>query len=206
MSFYWETGSLLVENFIIKKKLLFYHHLCGLHDDTLAKQVLSKQREHSLPGLNKECEELLEDLSIEDDPTYYSKVQWKKLVQEKVHNKNKNDLLAEVKNYKKLHHEEWTKEEYGLKNYLVNMNLRDARTLFSARSEVLPTVQMNFKNKFEYVQNLWKCKCGDLDTQVHLTYCHSYEHLREDLDLEGDESDLVTYYQRVIKERENESL
>ena len=89
-----------------------------------------------------------------------------------------------------------------MKSYLGRMNLSQARTLFSARAEVLPTVQMNFKNKFEFAQNLWKCKCGDEDTQSHLSFCRSYEHLREGLNLQNNDHDLVLYYQRVIKERE----
>ena len=39
--YYWDTGILSVENFIIKKKLLFYHHLLSLDDVTLAKEVLN---------------------------------------------------------------------------------------------------------------------------------------------------------------------
>ena len=53
--FYWDTGLLTVENFIIKKKLSFYHHLKSLNDDALAKEVLEIQEENGFPGLAAEC-------------------------------------------------------------------------------------------------------------------------------------------------------
>ena len=194
------------ENYIIQKKLLFLHHLLSLPNDSLAKEILKKQKENGWPGLYLECQNHLEEIELEEDPTLLSKNQWKKLVKEKVHVKNKNDLLEEVKKYKKLSHEKWMTEEYGIKSYLINMSLQQARTLFSIRAEVLPTIQMNFKNKPEYVQNLWKCKCGEDDVQSHLIYCRSYEHLREGLNLEESEKDLVYFYQKVVRERENEIL
>ena len=82
------------------------------------------------------------------------------------------------------------------------MNMTDACTYFAMRGRMLRTVQMNYKNKPEYVSNLHKCICGDNDHQVHLTLCPSYEHLMEGLDLEGSDTDLVRYYQLIIRERE----
>ena len=84
------------------------------------------------------------------------------------------------------------------------MSLSDARTCFAARSQMLRTVQMNFKGKPEYVANQFKCTCGQEDVQAHLTSCRSYEHLRTGLDLTCD-VDLVRYYQRVIHERDSET-
>ena len=42
---------------------------------------------------------------------------------------------------------------------------------------------------------------GD-DHQEHLISCPSYAHLREGLDLEGSDTDLVRYYQLIISYRE----
>ena len=69
---------------------------------------------------------------------------------------------------------------------------------------MLRTVQHNFKNKFEYIENKHKCKCTEDDTQSHLTSCAAYAHLRVGLDLEESDMDLVRYYQLVIREREQE--
>ena len=84
------------------------------------------------------------------------------------------------------------------------MNLSQARTCFAARTQCLRTVQMNFKNKPEYVINEWKCVCGKDDHRYHICTCSEYANLREGLDLESNDLDLVLYYQRVIRQREQE--
>ena len=43
--YYWDTKSLLIENFLMMKKLLLYHHLENLPQTALAKEVLSLQKE-----------------------------------------------------------------------------------------------------------------------------------------------------------------
>ena len=171
-AFYWDTGTLMAENYVILKKLLFFHHLSLLPDDALAKEIFDLQRENCLPGYVSECDDILNGLEI-GDPRFYSKNQWKKLVKEKVHDKNKSDLLNMVKTYKKLDYDQLKEEDYGLKSYLKNMNMNQARTCFAVRSKTLRTVQMNFKNKPEYMYNLWKCICGDDDDQTHLNHCKS---------------------------------
>ena len=99
-AFYWDTGILLVDNFIIQKKL-FLHHISNLPDNSLAFQVLQMQKENSWPGLFKECKELLEELDIDVEPSMVTKSEWKKLIKTKIHDKNKRDLLEKVKGYKK---------------------------------------------------------------------------------------------------------
>ena len=106
-----------------------------------------------------------------------------------------------MKLYKKLDVEKLCTEEYGEKSYLSSMRVSEARTFFSARSSMLSTVQFNFKNNNEYKANEYKCKCGDLDTQTNLLTCRLYSHLREDLDISHSDTDLVRYYQRVIRVR-----
>ena len=71
--FYWDTGFLLEENLIIKKKLLFIHHLATLPDDALAKEVYKTQKRQNIPGLVRECNEHLCVLGIEGNPEDFSK-------------------------------------------------------------------------------------------------------------------------------------
>ena len=47
-----------------------------------------------------------------------SKVHWKRLIKEKIKNKNKNDLLERIKNYKKIEYDIVSNEEFELKPYL----------------------------------------------------------------------------------------
>ena len=194
--FYWDTGLLTVENYIIQKKLLFYHHLLSLDDDTLAKKVLLLQQEN---GLAAECKEYLLKLNITNDPMCYSKLLWSKIIKYNIHIINRSQLLNQIKSYKKLSYEQFVKEEYGLQNYMKSMNTINGRTFFSHRAQMLRTVRMNFKQM--YATHSHKCICGEDDHQIHLTSCPSYVHLREGLDVEGSDLDLVRYYQLVLRER-----
>ena len=138
-----------------------------------------------------------------DDPSIYNKYQWKKIIGSLIHTKNQSDILSQVQSYKKLEYESMKNELYGMKSYLKTMNLSESRTFFAARSHMLRSIQMNYKHNPEYVANNYKCFCGEDDHQSHLASCPSYSHLREGPDLAGSDRDLVLYYQRVIREREN---
>ena len=51
----WDLGGMKMKFRIIMRKLLFLHHLTLLDDKSLAKQVLTVQDTHDLPGLVREC-------------------------------------------------------------------------------------------------------------------------------------------------------
>ena len=157
-----------------------------------------------MPSFVTECQSFLHKLGIQwNDPSSYNKYQWGKLIRNKIHVKNKSDILTQIRSYKKLEYENVCKEDYGMKPYLSSMNLSECRTFFAARSRMLRTIQMNYKHNPEYIANNHKCFCGEDDHQSHLTSCPSYSHLRDGLDLTGSDRDLVLFYQRVIREREN---
>ena len=81
----WETGTSSMENRIIVSKLLFYHHLLNLDEDSLASQVDSIQMKHGYPGLMSECGRLVTELSLPNiGKGCLSKLQWKKLVKERI--------------------------------------------------------------------------------------------------------------------------
>ena len=199
--YYWDTGTLLSENFLMLKKLLFVHHILSLPDTAVAKEVDLVQKEKGYPGLASEADAFLQRLDIPLDPTCFSKAGWKKEILARIHRKNKEELLSQIRSYKKLDVEKLSAEEYGAKGYLSSMKVSEARTFFSARSSMLSTVQYNFKNNNAYKANEYKCKCGELDTQTNLLTCRLYSHLREDLNISHSDTDLVRYYQGVIRER-----
>ena len=203
-AFYWDTGSLLIENHIIQRKLNFLYHLVTLPDSSLAKKIYTIQKENALPGLVKECEEHLIILGIFGDPALYTKYQWKKLIKNKVHAKNKSDLLIQIKDYKKLEYEKIISEEYGMKAYINAMTVTRARMFFAIRTQMVRTVQYNYRNKPEYRENNYLCRCGEEDRQSHLLgHCDVYSFCTEGLDLSVP-ADLVTLFQRIINEREKE--
>ena len=72
IAYLWDTATLTVDNFIMMRKLLFYHHLLSLPDSSLAKEVVTLQKELGL-GLASECEGFLSELSISCDPSSMTK-------------------------------------------------------------------------------------------------------------------------------------
>ena len=95
-------------------------------------------------------------------------------------------------------------EEFEEKDYLNTMNVSYGRTMFSANSSMLSTIQWNFKGNPRYRDYKYLCKCGDRDTQSSLLNCTAYKHLRDGLNVLHSDSDLVKYYQPVIEERRKE--
>ena len=80
-NFFWQTGFLRAENLILQKKLLFYHHLSILPEDSLGREILEIQKELSLPGLHREVKEHVERI-YSSSITDLSKNVWKKKVKE----------------------------------------------------------------------------------------------------------------------------
>ena len=199
----WETGGMMMEHRIAKKKLIFYHHLVNLPVDTLAYEVASLQATLSYPGLVSECEELRTHYNL-PPVTSTNKWGWKKLVNNKTKERNRLDLLDKIKppSYKKLDYEALAAENFETKDYLVKLNLTDARLRFALRTKMTKTVQMNFKGEKKYINNQWKClDCQIPDTQDHIVRCPTYQHLRIDKNL-SDDKDLVSYFRKVIQIRE----
>ena len=63
-SLYWQTGTMLPENFILYQKLLFIHHLATLPDGSLAKDSYLAQKIKQYPGIVTQCEEFLNKWNI----------------------------------------------------------------------------------------------------------------------------------------------
>ena len=199
---YWDCGDLTMENRIIKKKLMFLHHIANLPESALANQFYQVQRKMSLPGLYEECSEVMTQFDI-FDLKKYSKVQFKKLIQNKVQMKNRKDLLNKIKTYRKLSHHELSLEKFERKSYFSDLNLNQARIKFRIRSKTLRTIKMNLSSDKIFAKQLWSCwHCPMIDSQTHVRVCPAYLHLREEINLE-DDKDLVKYFTQVIKLREN---
>jgi hypothetical protein len=111
-------------------------------------------------------------------------------------------IKEEFCQYSKLKNKNFENENLQLKDYVQSMKLRDARTMFRIRSGMVKT-KMNMKNSRSYSMDLWKCDdCRSMDSQSHIVWCPAYAELREGKDLNSDQ-DLVTYYQQVMKIRED---
>ena len=128
---------------IIKRKLLFFHHLATLSSGSLAKEIFEVQKVMNLPGLVRECHDILTEAGI-INVEMYSKHQWKALVNRFCKKMNEDDLLVQSKKYKKLDYNEMKAEHCEMKKYMTDLNLYNARLRFKIRAHMTPSVQMNF--------------------------------------------------------------
>ena len=197
---YWETGTVGIKWRILKKKLLLYHHISCLPDSSLAKEVLSIQESLHLPGLHTECYDFLCQHGI-TNVKLFNKMQWKRLIGKKIIELNEDDLMKQSQSYKKLN---LVGEKFGCKDYIREMKIDDARAMFKIRSNMLPTVQMNFMSERKFADNGWTCSGCSIrkDSQQHLLICPGYADLRVGRNLKSD-SDLVAYYRDILKRRQD---
>ena len=194
-----------MENRVLKRKLTFVHHLFNLSEDSLANQVAILQDRLSLPGLISEMKEVIKDLEL-PDMKKVTKIQWKNLVNRKIKEKNKNDLVKQSERYKKINTDEMAKEDFERKPYLANLRMDQARIKFKAKTKMLKNVKLNYKNDPKNVKKFWKCpECEYLDSQEHILWCEGYEKLRENKNLDND-VDLTSYFQQVMLQREKIEL
>ena len=202
---YWDTGMLTMENRILKSKVLFLHHLVGLDEQSLAKQIFMRQKMMNLPGPVQEFDELLKILNLPDiiyGNTAISKSQWKKIVKKAVLEKNEKDLKEKMSHYTKIEDGPQMEENFERKTYLHTCNVRDARLKFRIRSMMTPA-KMNMRSKEQNSRTMWKCDdCGNIDTQGHILWCHAYAGLRQGRDLANDK-DVIDYFREVLEHRDD---
>ena len=100
-------------------------------------QVGEVQLKLGLPGLLQECTLWIKALAL-PDALKCSKLQWKKLVDKKIKEKNKDDLLDMIKekDYKKLDLEQLKTEVFCRKEYMTKLSLQAARTKFSIWTKI----------------------------------------------------------------------
>jgi hypothetical protein len=164
----WETGTSTMGNRILKRKLIFVHHLFNLPERSLANHCAIMQEEMSLPGRIIEIKEVLAELDLPNMKSV-SKPQWKNLVNKMILKKNKDDLVNIAKNCKKIDSEEMAAEEFERKSYMTDLRMDQARMKFRIKTKMVKNIKLNFTNGPKSVKSLWKCpECSHLDSQEHV--------------------------------------
>ena len=178
-------------------KLTFLHYIIAQDEESLAHQIEMDQKSENIPGLVQECSQFINELKI---------LEWKRIVKKAIVTANTNELKEEIKEkYKKLRNSELVNKDFGRKDYINNLDLLQARTMFKFRSSMTQHVKMNQKSNKSYADALWRCdECGLQDTNSHLLWCAGYEALRDGKDLENDKQ-LCDYLHKVFLAR-NEKL
>ena len=131
-NYYWQSGSLTFENQILQRKLIFVYHLANLEEGSLAREIWDQQvLNQKLPSLMQETEEHLLKIGLEiRDLQRISKWQMRKKVKEYISNRNRNQILEDVKKYKKMDYEKLVHEKFERKAYFLEQNLENSRIPF----------------------------------------------------------------------------
>ena len=216
-SYYWETSFLKVDNYILKMKLNFLHHLKNLPTGSLAKSFLELQMEdETLGGLYHECKEHLTKMGI-SDLTTTPKTRFKKIVHRYIESKNREDLLEEVKSYKKLSYEKLKDKKYERKSYFNTLNLEQTRARFRVSNNMVQSFQKNYPGKFKgkslACQYCFKrseeaklegkmtpIQVPD-DDQIHAYVCPQNQDILKYLDIQNSDSDLVLFFKQILDRR-----
>ena len=94
--------------------------------------------------------------------------------------------------------------------YMKEMSVDKCRTKFRVRTEMLKDSKDNYRSKYRTMERGQEEDDPGLRCQecrVHCLVCPAWTYLREDLDLTDIRcmDDMVTFFQRVIKAREEKS-
>ena len=186
---------------------MFLFHLANLPVESLARRVYEEERRLDFGdngGLVSDCRRHLAELNIREGLlNCVTKSQWRQIVVEKLGIKNKADILGMCKHYRKLDYFELREDTFELKRFFKDLPLARARTLFCIKVNMIRYTKMNFMNDPVFAKQNYKCEnCDKLCSTDHILICEGYKQLREGKDLSSD-SDLITYFQDVIRIREN---
>ena len=117
-------------------------------------------------------------------------------------NYSSENLKLQFKTYSKLKDGPLMEGDLSIEPYVQDMKLRDARTFFRLRTQMLPA-KFNMKSSPKFSNESWKCDfCKKIDSQSHIMWCSSFAPLREGRNI-NDDKDLVNYIQQVFKIRED---
>ena len=199
----WDLGMISVEHRINENKLIFLQYLIEQDESNLSKEMFLIQKSMNFPGFIPEMRNLIDRYKLPDiiDGNQIAKSKWKTTVKTAIKTTYGRELKDKMTT-SKLKDGPMVGEEFEKRDYIMSMQLSDARTNFRLRSNTT-NVKMNRKSDPSYAAKLWKCDgCSSLDTQSHIMWCPAYAPLREGLDVNNDK-DIVHYFQQVFRIRDN---
>ena len=154
-----------------------------------------------MPGLVSECRDFINSLGIANI-NCCTKPHFKRLVDKETRELTKREIIVNSKAYSKIGYD--VSENFELKEYFSHLDVHGARMRFKIATQMVPSIQMNFKSDPKFAANLWTCSgCNSFrDTQDHVIECPGYATLRNNLDLQVD-ADLVKYFRQVLMVRDD---
>ena len=185
-----------------------YHHILCLPDSSLAHQFLTVQEKFNFPSLKDEIEDFLAEFEV-TGVKRFTKVEWRKYVKEKIHQKNWAFLLEGLAKYSKIDYNEIALEEFGLKEYFKNLNLSESRLKFRIRSKCVSTCQTHYPSNKDYALNSFRCiNCPEEFEIYQLSHWHHCKFFIEKFGEinKDDEKSIIKFYQGVIKFRQEQEI
>ena len=165
---------------------------------------MMEQERLQFPSLRDEISHFLAKFEVFEVSTF-SKREWKEFVRRKIVQLNREYLIEWCQKYKKLDQLSLSIEEFGLKDYFSILSLDQARVKFRERAKCLRTCKLHYPSDWLNIKTMFKCRhCEDIDSgDGHWKTCSGYKHLRDNKNLD-DISQLISYYQEVIKMRDED--
>ena len=198
----WETGLLDMKMRIYKEKLMMILHLRSLDENSLASKIYKEQRDKGWPGLAKEATEICEELEIENvNETQMTKSEFKRLMTNAIKIKHEKILREQAEEKTKC--SLIMKDGYGRKEYMNKDTIEKVRQIFKSRVGLLPFAG-NYSNDKKYLRTNWLCRCGEKETEYHITTgaCPIYEDIwRTKGDVKNDD-DLLQFFSAVLERRD----
>ena len=189
-----ETGLLSMKHRIWEEKIRMVMAIKEMGPSFLARMVYEEQLRQGFPGLAQEVTAICREVGL-DDVNYITltKVQVRNAIREH----HKVEMVSEMG--KKM--EDLVDSETGrVKEYMLNHNIADSRTMFRYRTKMLE-LKENMKGRYSRDSlSCEACSSGDVESQLHVLSCTAYDDIREGLDLSKD-TDLVAYFREVMNRR-----
>ena len=200
-SLLWDTNTLDMVFRVWIEKILLVLAIRGLEEESIASQTYKEQKLNNWPGLALETKNICQELNIQDcNETSLNKKDYKIIVLEACHNKNREKLLLSAKG--KCERLKW--EKYEKKEYISKKTITSVRIQFRSRFG-LQRFAGNYSKDNSFSKSNWLCKCLEYrEEESHLTsgLCKVYGDIaRRYTDLTEDEN-LIGLFTEVLERRD----
>ena len=163
-----ELGILSIKNEIIKRKINFLHSIVNGKSKIL-KEILNQQIELPGPTWIFNLKNTMNEMNMSSnfqEIEQISKYTMKKLIKNKIWQKQQNELQTYIENSHKCN--KLKTNILKPKKYLIELNPADAKTILLARLRMI-NIKTNFKNKYDDLRCTF-CSEND-ETLQHLIIC-----------------------------------
>ena len=119
---------------------------------------------------------------------------------------NREFLIEQAKDYKKIDYLEMACEDYGMKDYFSRLDLKSACIRFQERASSIQKCMSHQPSNKEYIEAGFFCFCneGKIDNPRHWrNECRLYSELKLSKKLQTDE-ELTKFYSDIIAMRSND--